>query len=100
MARLVDSLLRLARIEDRGLGQAIRSPWPSSPQPSLERARPLADRDWATDLDPAADVSVLGDHDALEQVLLNLLSNAARHTTSGGRIEVSTRRLGTASRSP
>lgn len=93
MARLVDSLLRLARIEDQGLaGEPVNVAELAAG--SLERARPLADRDWATHLDPAADVSVLGDHDALEQVLLNLLSNAARHTASGGRIEVSTRRSG------
>jgi signal transduction histidine kinase len=93
MARLVDSLLRLARIEDRGLA-GERVDVAELAAGSLERARPLADRDWATDLDPAADVSVLGDHDALEQVLLNLLSNAARYTESGGHIEVSTRRVG------
>jgi signal transduction histidine kinase len=38
--------------------------------------------------DVIAPVAVVGDHDALQQLLLVLLDNAAKHTHRGGRITV------------
>ena len=37
----------------------------------------------------APDLGVMADHEKLRQVLLNLLSNAVRHTMAGGRITIS-----------
>ena len=37
----------------------------------------------------AADLAVLGDREKLRQILLNLLSNAIRHTPAGGRVTLS-----------
>jgi heavy metal sensor kinase len=86
MARLVESLLRLARtgadeppvrsIVDVGeLAEGV-----------VARSRVLGDREWRVDAAPGA--SVAGDADAIEQVLLNLLSNAVRHTAPGQAIGV------------
>ena len=47
----------------------------------------LGERTWAWETTPGA--SVDGDEGSLEQVLLNLLSNAVRHTVAGDSITVS-----------
>ncbi len=36
---------------------------------------------------------ILGNHDAIHQIVLNVVSNAIRHTTAGGSVNVSTRRV-------
>jgi two-component system, OmpR family, sensor kinase len=86
MSRLVEDLLTLARA-DAGV--------------KLERA-PVALGELAGDVarqfrranperlveDTIAPVEVIGDRDALQQLLLVLLDNAAKHTQSGGRISV------------
>ncbi len=43
---------------------------------------------------PVEPLTVAGDRHRLSQVLLNLLSNALRHTPTGGRVTVSARRVG------
>ena len=87
MSRLVDGMLRLARSEgDRAPQETIRIA--DLATDSLERSRALADRDWALDVSAAGEAEVRGDRDALEQVLLNLLSNAVRHTVDGDLIAV------------
>jgi two-component system OmpR family sensor kinase len=87
MGLLVDSLLRLARADERS--RAARDPVDAAAvaRAAVDRCRVLGDRDWELDLDPAAVVH--GDAGALEQVLLNLLSNAVRHTRPGDSIAVS-----------
>jgi heavy metal sensor kinase len=92
MGRLVDSLLALARAENAGLGARDRVAAAHLAELSLERSRPLAERDWRLELGEGADTRVLVDPDAVEQVLLNLLANAVRHTGSGGRIAVGVHR--------
>ena len=86
MSRLVEDLLTLARA-DAGV--------------KLERA-PVALGELAGDVarqfrranperlveDTIAPVEVVGDRDALQQLLLVLLDNAAKHTQAGGRISV------------
>ena len=52
----------------------------------IDRSRVLGDRDWLVRADGAALVD--GDADALEQVILNLVVNAVRHTARGDAIEV------------
>jgi heavy metal sensor kinase len=86
MARLVESLLRLARtgaddppsrdVVDVG-ELAVRV---------VARSRVLGERTWRVDADP--DAAIAGDAGAIEQVLLNLLSNAVRHTSPGQAIGV------------
>ncbi len=90
MSRLVDGMLRLARSEgDRSAHDliAIRE----LAADSLDRSRPLGERDWTLDDSQAGNCTVRGDRDALEQVLLNLLTNAVRHTHDGDLIAVRTR---------
>jgi signal transduction histidine kinase len=36
---------------------------------------------------------ILGNHDAIHQMVLNVVSNAIRHTAAGGCVDVSTRRI-------
>ena len=87
MGRLVESLLRLARTGADGrqtrepvdVGELARR--------VVARSRVLGDRAWSVDAAPGAMVE--GDADALEQVLLNLISNAVRHTAAGQAIDVS-----------
>jgi two-component system, OmpR family, sensor kinase len=87
MGRLVDSLLRLARAGEGGGG---RRPLDLSAltQAAVDRCRVLGDRSWR--IDGARGAYVEGDEGALEQVLLNLLSNAVRHTAPGDDITVAT----------
>jgi signal transduction histidine kinase len=85
MGRLVDSLLRLAR---EGHGDAATDPLDLGALASgvVERSQVLADRVWQVDAEPG--LIVAGDQDALEQVLLNLLVNAVKHTAPGGSVAV------------
>jgi two-component system OmpR family sensor kinase len=87
MSRLVDGMLRLARSEGDRSSRALVGIEQLAAD-SLERSRPLAERDWRLDVAGAEDAKVLGDRDALEQVLLNLLANAVRHTDTGELIAV------------
>jgi heavy metal sensor kinase len=87
MSRLVDGMLRLARSEGGRSSRALVGIEQLAAD-SLERSRPLAERDWRLDVAGAGDAQVLGDRDALEQVLLNLLANAVRHTDTGQLIAV------------
>jgi two-component system, OmpR family, sensor kinase len=84
MGRLVDDLLALARLESG-------TPRPRQPldvstllEEAAVRGRALADRDLRVDAAPGLWVS--GDPDQLLQALLNLVSNAVDHTSTGGRI--------------
>jgi signal transduction histidine kinase len=92
MGRLVNSLLALARAERGGGGMQRQVDAGTLAELSVERSRALADRDWQVRVAPGTDTRVTVDPDAVEQVLLNLLANAARHTPAGGRIAVSVSR--------
>jgi len=86
MGRLVESLLRLART---GADDApVREPVDVGELAHrvVERSKVLGDRTWSVDAAP--DAIVEGDGGAIEQVLLNLVSNAVRHTAAGQAIEV------------
>ena len=89
-ARLVDDLLDLSRLE-RGKMEIHPAPVPlekvvTAACQAYEGEVREAGLSLACDCDPA--LWVHGDFDRLEQVVLNLLSNAAKFTPAGGRIEV------------
>lgn len=87
LIRLVSDLLTLARAE---AGQLLRSE-PVEVKPLIEdvcRQTRLLDPGRTITCAPLLDVTVVGDQDALKQVLLILMDNALKHTT--GTITVAT----------
>ena len=86
MGKVVTSLLRLARVDEEGISDAGPVSVRALLDAAAARARRLGDRTIAIQVDPEADIDVVGDRDSLDQVLLNLVSNAVRHTRPGGRI--------------
>lgn len=97
LTRLVEELDRLARIDDPAraqaraeidLGEVVRR--------SLAIAAPdLATRSITVRFDEPADVpKLVGDPDAIGQVVANLVQNAARYTTDGGEVAASVRAEG------
>lgn len=91
VVRLVDDLLDLARIV-RGQMSLHRSPLELSTvvDRAVEAVKPLLEqRQHTLDLAvPAQGLPVLGDPDRLTQVVMNLLTNAAKYTPPGGRLQV------------
>jgi signal transduction histidine kinase len=94
MGHMVDGLLTLARMEEEGgvvRPQAV--PVRGLVERAVRRAAPIADgRTISATVADAADVDVVGDAGALDGVLLNLVTNAVRHTGDAGRIELSAER--------
>jgi signal transduction histidine kinase len=87
LIRLVNDLLALARAES---GRPPRSE-PVRVKPIIEdvcRQARLLDPDRTITCAPLLDVAMVGDRDALKQVLLILIDNALKHTT--GTIDVTT----------
>lgn len=92
MSRLVNDLLTLARA-DAGQRLTLRS---TPLRPLLDgvcRQAQLLATGQQVELDAPAEVVVLGDTDALKQLLLILLDNALKYTPSGGRITIALRRV-------
>jgi two-component system phosphate regulon sensor histidine kinase PhoR len=97
MQRLVDDLLDLSRIEagrwqpartEIDVASAARESW------TEVAARPESRQvEFAVQVEPGAEM-LCADHDAVRQVLTNLLENSLRHTQAGGRIECLARREG------
>jgi len=89
LIRLVNQLLLLARAD---AGRALRRE-PLAIQPLVEdvcRQAKLLAPQRTLQCDNSLEVSVLGDRDALKQVLLILLDNALRHTPAHATISVTT----------
>ena len=86
MGLLVDSLLRLARAGEHTATDRRPVDAAALAGSVVERCKVLGERHW--DLQSAPGSIVAGDETALEQVLLNLLSNAVRHTAPGDTITV------------
>ena len=99
LSRLVNQVLDLAKIE------AGMAEWHSAPVDMAALIRGAVqssmglfrDREVAVDLDLPEVPPVMGDADRLVQVMVNLLSNAAKFAPSpGGRVRVSLRQTGEA----
>ncbi|MFW6175861.1 MAG: sensor histidine kinase, partial [Acidobacteriota bacterium] len=95
LARMLDDLLDLSRLN---LGKIRTERRPVELQAvvrdavdTLDAAGQLAGRDVRVHL-AAKPVTVVGDPVRLEQVVVNLLQNAVRHTPEGRRVEVSLER--------
>jgi CheY-like chemotaxis protein/two-component sensor histidine kinase len=91
LGRLVDGLLDVSRVtRGRVTLQREMVDLAALVRRVADASRPLFDKRrhrWAVRL-PAEPVHVVGDPLRLEQVLANLLDNAARYTPPGGRIDV------------
>ena len=91
MRNLVDDLLDVSRVT-RGLIQLQKQPvdLKSAVQSAIEQARPLIEaRKHELSMQfPAGEVEVLGDRTRLVQILVNLLTNAAKYTPPGGSIAI------------
>jgi two-component system CheB/CheR fusion protein len=100
LTRLVDDLLDTARIS-RGQVQLRREAVELQPivTRALETAREAIDsrRHALTVSLPPEPIQVIGDATRLEQVLANLLNNAAKYTPEGGQIMVSATRTNSGS---
>ena len=96
MQELVDALLDLSRIESGAwqpnpvpvdAGAVGRESW------SLLDSRGKSELQFSTEIEPGAE-RVYVDPDALRHVFTNLLDNASRHVSPGGRITLRARREG------
>jgi signal transduction histidine kinase/ActR/RegA family two-component response regulator len=92
MARLLDDLLDLSRIERRALSLTTeRADLATIARRAIETAEPLwkAKRQrFAAEL-PARPLEVTADPTRIEQVIVNLLTNAHKYTPAGGAITLS-----------
>ncbi len=97
LGHLVDDLLDVARIT-HGKITLARKPvrLAAIVEAAVETMRPLiAERGHALSVaSPPSDVGVDGDPTRLEQVLVNLISNAAKYTEPGGHVQVVAERVG------
>ena len=87
LIRLVNQLLALARAD---AGQQLRrEPLPLKPllEDVCRQMKVIAPQGLIL-CDPPPDLQVVGDHDALKQVLLALLDNALVHTSAGTAIRL------------
>jgi signal transduction histidine kinase/ActR/RegA family two-component response regulator len=97
LVRLVDDLLEVSRIT-RGVIDVRREPLELATlvRSAIDTTRPMfegASHELNVDL-PSEPIVIEGDAVRLTQVFANLLTNAAKYTNHGGRIDVAVRRTG------
>jgi signal transduction histidine kinase len=93
MGRMVEGLLTLARLQEEGVARPQAVSVRGLVERAARRAGPIGgERTIATAIGEGAEVDVDGDQAALDGVLLNLVTNAVRHTREDGRIEISAER--------
>lgn len=73
----------------------VRVPLSACAEGGVEFVRPIAEQAGVEISFFAGDgrLSILGNEDAIRQIILNICCNAIRHTAAGGRIQVSTKSL-------
>jgi signal transduction histidine kinase len=86
MSRLVDDMVLLAKSEQPDFVRPREVELGVLVDEVLDKARPLAERSWV--LDARADAQVAADPQRLTQALVQLVSNAVRHTGPGDTIAV------------
>ena len=71
----------------------VRVPLAACVQSGVEFVQPIAEQAGVEISFSAADgmVSILGNEEAIRQIILNIVCNAIRHTAAGGKIHVSTK---------
>ena len=96
LSRLTDDLLDIARIEAGRYDLDVRTvPLAALAQRCVEGLEERArQRGLQMETHVDADLTVLADARALDQVLLNLLENAVRYNTTGGHVALLARREG------
>src|SRR5262249_55285849 len=94
MARLVADLLTLARFEQTETGLRAEPVDTGGLVRDAARAARPSTREHLVAFEAAPGVTVLGDRDAAERILVNLLDNAAKYSPAGSRIAVAVRRAG------
>ncbi|SDW72922.1 Signal transduction histidine kinase [Amycolatopsis xylanica] len=86
MQRIVDDLLVLAKSGNPGFVVPVETDLADLTVETLAKARPLADRAWR--VDAVAETVIRADGQRLGQALLQLVSNAVRHTRDGQEIAI------------
>lgn len=89
MNRMVDDLLVLAKSGRPDFLSVERVNLTELVIEVVAKSRPLADRSWR--VDEAADATIVADGQRLTQALMQLVSNAIRHTRAADRIGVGSR---------
>jgi CheY-like chemotaxis protein/two-component sensor histidine kinase len=91
MARLLDDLLDVSRMRQDDIElRKTNLDFRATVEAAVERVRPSADAaDLRIDVEmPATPVEVYGDADRLQQVEVNLLTNAIKYTPQGGSVRL------------
>lgn len=93
LSRLISDLLDLARIESGRHAITVQPVglWGLVDDIAFDRQTILDERRHTLVIDVADDIAVLADRSGLEQVITNLVDNAAKYTPAGGRIDIRAR---------